>query len=116
MDPAQLPRAARPTDHHRGAIGLGVGTPAYRQPEAAAAAPLVECDRPAGLQPAGDPQDGSVDVGGLGAVLAGTPATAVGTQPALWVLTTAYAATGLVLLLGPLRGRRDLPAREAATP
>ncbi|WP_090596249.1 MFS transporter [Auraticoccus monumenti] len=49
----------------------------------------------------------------LGAVLAGTLATAVGTRPALWVLTAAYACTGLILLLGPLRGRRDLPVRSS---
>lgn len=45
----------------------------------------------------------------IGAVTAGTLATALGTRPALWVLTTAYAATGLILILGPLRRRRDLP-------
>lgn len=50
----------------------------------------------------------------LGAVLAGVLATAIGTRPALWALTGAYATTGLILLLGPLRGRRDLPTREAA--
>lgn len=47
----------------------------------------------------------------IGAVAAGGLATALGTRPALWVLTATYAATGLILLLGPLRGRRDLPAR-----
>lgn len=51
----------------------------------------------------------------LGAVLAGTLATTVGTRPALWALTSAYAATGLILLLGPLRGRRDLPTRQAVS-
>jgi len=51
----------------------------------------------------------------LGAVLAGALATAIGTRPALWLLTAAYASTGLVLLLGPLRGRRDLPRRAVAT-
>ena len=50
----------------------------------------------------------------LGAVLAGTLATALGTRPALWVLTSTYAATGLILLLGPLRRRRNLPTHEAA--
>ncbi|WP_299035000.1 MFS transporter [uncultured Pseudokineococcus sp.] len=50
----------------------------------------------------------------LGAVLAGALATAIGTRSALWALTVAYAATGLILLLGPLRGRRDLPTRGAA--
>lgn len=51
----------------------------------------------------------------LGAVLAGALASAFGTRPALWALTTAYAATGLILLLGPLRGHRDLPVRTHAT-
>ncbi len=49
----------------------------------------------------------------LGAVLAGALATAVGTRPALWALTSAYAATGLILLLGPLQRRRHLPTRQA---
>lgn len=51
----------------------------------------------------------------VGAVTAGVLATMLGTRPALWALTTAFAATGLILLLGPLRGRRDLPARAAVT-
>lgn len=47
----------------------------------------------------------------LGALLAGALATGLGTRTALWVLTGAYACTGLILALGPLRGRRDLPLR-----
>ncbi len=52
----------------------------------------------------------------LGAVLAGALATALGARLALWVLTAAYAASGLLLLLGPLRGRRDLPVRATTPP
>ena len=50
----------------------------------------------------------------LGAVLAGTLAEALGTRTALAVLTAGYALSGLVLALGPLRGRRDLPQRSPA--
>ena len=47
----------------------------------------------------------------VGAVLAGVLAEAVGIRPAMLVLTCAYAVSGLVLALGPLRGLRDLPVR-----
>ena len=50
----------------------------------------------------------------LGAVLAGGLAQAVGIRAAVAVLTTAYAVSGLILVLGPLRGRRDLPERTYA--
>jgi predicted MFS family arabinose efflux permease len=46
----------------------------------------------------------------LGAVLGGAAATAVGTRGAIWCMTVFYAAAGLILILGPWRGRRDLPA------
>lgn len=46
-----------------------------------------------------------------GALLAGGLASALGTRPALGVLTSGYALSGLLLVLGPLRGRRDLPER-----
>lgn len=46
----------------------------------------------------------------VGAVIAGTIASAFGIRAALWGLVTAYALSGLILMLGPLRGRRDLPA------
>ncbi len=45
----------------------------------------------------------------LGAVLAGVLATATSTRTAVVALVVAYALSGLVLVLGPLRGRRDLP-------
>lgn len=47
----------------------------------------------------------------IGSVAAGVLATTLGTRSALWLLTTSYAATGLILLFGPLRGRRDMPVR-----
>lgn len=48
----------------------------------------------------------------LGAVLAGLLADTLGLRTALLVLTSGYACSGLILALGPLRGRRDLPLRE----
>jgi MFS family permease len=55
----------------------------------------------------------------LGALLGGALATAVGVRPAMWITTGALAASGLVLLPGPLTRHRDLPSgavhhREAA--
>lgn len=47
----------------------------------------------------------------LGALLAGALADGLGTRTGLAVLTCGYALTGLILALGPLRGRRDLPVR-----
>ncbi len=52
----------------------------------------------------------------FGAVLAGVLAEALGTRGAIALLTGAYALSGLILALGPLRGRRDLPERPAASP
>jgi len=46
----------------------------------------------------------------LGAIAAGALASVAGTRASLWVMTAAFAVSGLVLVLGPLRGRRDLPA------
>jgi MFS family permease len=46
----------------------------------------------------------------LGAVLGGAAATAVGTRGAVAMMTAVFAVSGLILLLGPWRGRRDLPA------
>lgn len=45
----------------------------------------------------------------FGAVLAGLLATAIGNREAIAVLTAVFAAAGLVLVFGPLRGLRDLP-------
>ncbi|MFY1672056.1 MFS transporter [Plantactinospora sp. WMMB334] len=53
----------------------------------------------------------------LGAVLGGALGTALGLRPAMWVITSGLALTGLILLVGPLRGRRDLPeSYDAAAP
>jgi hypothetical protein len=52
----------------------------------------------------------------LGAVLGGAAASAIGTRGAIAVMTIGYAFAGLIIALGPWRGRRDLPTREAADP
>jgi MFS family permease len=49
----------------------------------------------------------------IGAVLGGTIATAAGTRGAVAVMTIGYACSGLILALGPWRGRRDLPNRPS---
>lgn len=48
----------------------------------------------------------------LGAVSAGALANLVGTRESLAVMTVAYAASGLMLVFGPLRGLRNLPSRS----
>ncbi|MFF4778565.1 MFS transporter [Microtetraspora fusca] len=45
----------------------------------------------------------------LGALLGGALGTALGVRPALWIITSGLALTGLILLIGPLRRQRDLP-------
>ena len=52
----------------------------------------------------------------FGALLGGTLATELGVRPAMWILTTELAMTGLILLTGPLRRHRDLPDRPPAPP
>ncbi|KAB2374183.1 MFS transporter [Actinomadura montaniterrae] len=52
----------------------------------------------------------------LGALLGGTLGTALGVRPAMWIITAGLAATGTILLAGPLRRQRDLPDRPAAAP
>jgi predicted MFS family arabinose efflux permease len=47
----------------------------------------------------------------LGAVLGGALGTALGVRPAMWMITAGLALTGLILLVGPLHQRRDLPDR-----
>ena len=49
----------------------------------------------------------------VGAVLGGALAGPLGTRYAIMVMAIGYAASGLILVLGPLRGRRDLPAAAA---
>ena len=46
----------------------------------------------------------------LGALLGGAAATVVGTRGAIWAMTVLYAVSGLILVLGLWRGRRDLPS------
>lgn len=46
----------------------------------------------------------------LGAVLAGSLGTALGIRPTLWIMTGLLALSGLILLLGPARHRRDYPS------
>jgi predicted MFS family arabinose efflux permease len=52
----------------------------------------------------------------LGAVLGGVLGTALGLRPAMWIIVGVLALTGLVLLTGPIRRERDLPARPAIRP
>jgi predicted MFS family arabinose efflux permease len=49
----------------------------------------------------------------VGALLAGVLATALGVRAALWILTALIAASGLTLLLTPMRHLRDLPRLPA---
>ena len=46
----------------------------------------------------------------LGALCAGTLATALGTHGSIWIMTGLLALCPSLLLLSPLRGRRDFPA------
>ena len=46
----------------------------------------------------------------LGALCAGTLATALGTHDSIWIMTGLLALCPSLLLLSPLRGRRDFPA------
>ncbi|MFE3947507.1 MFS transporter [Streptomyces sp. NPDC059118] len=45
----------------------------------------------------------------FGSLLGGILGTALGLRPTLWLLTAGLALTPLLLLIGPLRQRRDLP-------
>ncbi|MFI7546631.1 MFS transporter [Actinoplanes sp. NPDC049599] len=47
----------------------------------------------------------------VGAVLGGALAGPLGARGAILLMALGYAASGLILVLGPLRGRRDLPTR-----
>ncbi|MFI5930876.1 MFS transporter [Actinoplanes sp. NPDC051494] len=49
----------------------------------------------------------------VGAVLGGAAATAFGVRAAITIMTLGYAVSGLIILLGPFRGRRDLPRSRA---
>jgi hypothetical protein len=54
----------------------------------------------------------------LGAVLGGSVAALAGTRAAIAAMTVAYALSGLIIVFGPFRGRRDLPVwpQAAAEP
>jgi MFS family permease len=51
----------------------------------------------------------------LAAVLAGALGARYGARTAIWVMTVWLALTPLILLIGPVRRRRDLPAAPAAS-
>jgi MFS family permease len=51
----------------------------------------------------------------VGAVLGGAAAGLLGTRGAIMLMAIGYAASGLILVLGPLRGRRELPVAPTAT-
>ena len=50
----------------------------------------------------------------VGAVLGGALAGPLGVRGAIMVMAIGYAASGLILVLGPLRGRRELPLAPTA--
>jgi MFS family permease len=50
----------------------------------------------------------------VGAVLGGATAGLLGVRGAMWVMAIGFALSGLILALGPLRGRRDLPVADVA--
>jgi MFS family permease len=52
----------------------------------------------------------------LAAVLGGALATTIGLRPTMWVGTAGVLAAAMVLLIGPLTRRRDLPTATPATP
>ncbi len=49
----------------------------------------------------------------LGAFLAGTLGTLLGVRNALWIMTSALATSALILLIGPIRHRRELPTEPS---
>ncbi|MDW5327473.1 MFS transporter [Plantactinospora sp. KLBMP9567] len=49
----------------------------------------------------------------VGALIGGALGTAVGTRAAMWILVAGVPATGLLLLLSPIRNRRELPDQPA---
>ncbi|MEU8233499.1 MFS transporter [Actinoplanes sp. NPDC048967] len=51
----------------------------------------------------------------VGAVLGGALSGPLGLRGAIMLMAIGYAASGLILVLGPLRGRRDLPTAAALT-
>jgi MFS family permease len=51
---------------------------------------------------------GAIPLGGL---IGGTLGSTLGVRPAMWIMTSGLALTGLILLIGPMKHRRDLPER-----
>ena len=49
----------------------------------------------------------------LGALLGGVLGSTLGLRPTLWVMLTGTALAPLVLLIGPIKQHRDLPAAPA---
>ncbi|MFE9122115.1 MFS transporter [Streptomyces sp. NPDC007172] len=49
----------------------------------------------------------------IGSLLGGLLGSTLGVRPALWLLTGGLAVSSVLLLAGPLRGRRDLPTEPA---
>jgi Arabinose efflux permease len=52
----------------------------------------------------------------FGSLLGGVLGTALGLRPTLWLLTAGLAVSPLLLLIGPLRARHDLPTAPATAP
>jgi predicted MFS family arabinose efflux permease len=52
----------------------------------------------------------------LGALLGGALGTALGVRPAMWIIMSGLALTGLILLIGRLHQHRDLPDQPTAQP
>jgi MFS family permease len=51
---------------------------------------------------------GAIPLGGL---IGGTLGSTLGVRPTMWIMTGGLALTGLILLIGPMKHRRDLPER-----
>jgi hypothetical protein len=49
-----------------------------------------------------------------GAVLGGATAGLLGVRGAMWIMAIGFALSSPILVLGPLRGRRDLPVADVA--
>jgi hypothetical protein len=45
----------------------------------------------------------------IAALLAGALGTTLGLRPTLWIMTAGVGAAATILLVGPIRRRRDLP-------
>src|SRR6185369_4832269 len=51
----------------------------------------------------------------VGALLAGVLGTTLGLRPTLWIMTAGVGAAATVLLVGPIRRHRELPAAPPGT-